>query len=83
MKQFENGILWYTKGQAQVDVFFPEDKIKCQYCPFCRSEVDLQRFWCRLNNQMIYNPMSLGVPEDCPIEFTGEIVGTKNKGGKQ
>lgn len=81
MSDFKDGVQWFTVGEAHFNVFFPEDKIRCQYCPFCRSESDLNRFWCRLTNSMIYNPY-LDPPDTCPIEFTGEIRGTKKKGAK-
>lgn len=80
--EFKNGVLWFTKGTANIQVNFPEDKVACQYCPFCRSENDLKRFWCRLTNTMIYNPFIPELPENCPVEFTGEIIGTKPKNAK-
>ena len=68
MAKFDKGVLWFTSGIAKVPIHFPEAEIKCQYCPFCRSESELQRYWCRLTNDMIYNP-SAGILESCPIEF--------------
>ena len=80
--EFKNGVLWFTKGTANIQVNFPEDKVMCQYCPFCRSENDLKRFWCRLTNTMIYNPFIPELPENCPVEFTGEIIGTPPENAK-
>lgn len=74
---FEGGIPYFTMGQAVIEIAFPKDIISCQYCPFCRSESDLKRYWCRLNNAMLYEPFSTGLPEGCPIEITGEIRGKK------
>lgn len=68
-RQFEEGIRFYTKGFALVEVFFPEDEVMCQYCLWCRSEGDLDRFWCRLSNEMIYNPFSRYRGERCPLVF--------------
>lgn len=75
----KNGVEWFLKATIQTDIFFPEGKLKCQYCPFCRSESDLKRFWCRINNTMIYNPFAEGLPENCPANITGEIIGQKEK----
>lgn len=72
MKTFESGVSFYTKGHARIEVAFPEDEIKCQYCMFCRTEKDLNRFWCRLTNEMIYNPFSYHLGEQCPIKFNEE-----------
>ena len=74
-EEFKSGVQWFTKGTATIPIFFPEDKVRCQYCPFCRAESDLKRYWCRLTNQMIYNPYVPELPDNCPVYFTGEIVG--------
>lgn len=71
MKSFKNGVSWYTRGTAIVDVHFPEDDVCCSWCPFCRAENDLGRFWCRLTNQMIYNPYTER-DDDCPIILENE-----------
>lgn len=73
---FPNGVSYYTKGNVLLVINFPENKVKCQYCPFCRSENELKRFWCRLTNQMIYNPFYAELPEFCPCEITGETEKT-------
>lgn len=70
-KSFENGVSFYTKGVASVVINFPEDEVRCQYCPFCRAENELKRFWCRLTNEMLINPFS-GTGNNCPIIFKGE-----------
>lgn len=65
---FKDGVRYYTTGKAIVPVHFPEDQVICRWCPFCRSEQDLNRYWCRLTNSMIYAPNECILP-DCPIEF--------------
>ena len=69
MGRFDKGISYYTKGKAVVEVSFPEDAVCCQYCRFCRTEPELKRFWCRLTNDMIYDPFSPYRSENCPIKF--------------
>lgn len=72
MKQeFESGVRYYTTGIAQVKINFPEGEVCCRWCPFCRSEESLKRYWCRLTNEMIYNPYA-GIGECCPVEFEGK-----------
>jgi len=78
-KDFSRGVTYFVKGIAHVAVSFPEGVIKCHYCPYCRPEKDLERFWCRLTNTMLYNPFVEGLPEGCPIEITGEVIGTPPK----
>lgn len=76
---FPQGVTYFTNGEIRLVVHFPENKVMCRYCPFCRSEGDLGRFWCRLNNNMIYNPNVPELPEHCLVEITGEITGTVPK----
>lgn len=78
-KQFEGGIPYFTMGRAVIDIAFPKDIVSCQYCPFCRSESDLNRYWCRLTNTMIYEPSLRELPECCPIELTGEVRGKRKE----
>lgn len=73
-KQFDKGVRFYTSGIASVSINFPEDDISCHWCPHCRSESDLLRHWCRLTNNMIYNPYVIGLPETCPIKFEKGVV---------
>lgn len=76
--EFPGGVRYYTAGVAHVPVFFPENRVICQYCPFCRSEKELERYWCRLNNEMLYNPFSR-IGGNCPIEFDKNNQEDKNE----
>lgn len=70
-KEFPQGVRFYTSGTARVRIHFPEQSVRCQYCPFCRSEKELERYWCRLTNEMLYDPFNL-IGGDCPIDFDKE-----------
>lgn len=74
VKQFENGIKFFTQGIAVIDVHFPEAEVRCHFCPFCRSEENLERYWCRLTNEMLYNPFSHQRGERCPLVFNVAAV---------
>lgn len=71
-KNFENGVSFYTTGTAKINVHFPENDVRCKWCPFCRAEENPGRYWCRLTNDMIYNPNYAGLPEFCPITINKE-----------
>lgn len=71
-KSFDKGVSYYTHGTATIDIYFPENDVRCVWCPFCRSESDLGRFWCRLVNRMVYNPNYAELPEFCPIKINKE-----------
>lgn len=70
--RFDKGILYYTKGTAHIDVFFPEDEVKCKYCPFLRFIDGVGQYRCRLTEKIIFSPEIIGV--DCPIKFEGEVL---------
>ena len=72
MGKFDNGVSYYTDGFAIIPVHFPEDEVKCKWCPFCRAESELGRYWCRLVNRQVYEPKMDGLPEFCPIQFPTE-----------
>lgn len=69
--RFDKGILFYTKGTAYIDVFFPEDEVKCKYCPFLRYIEGLGQFRCKFNDSVIYSVEHIGA--DCPVVFDGEV----------
>lgn len=71
-KSFENGVSFYTEAKAEISIFFPENDVRCCWCPKCRSEESLGRFWCRETNRMIYNPYFAGLPEFCPFTIIKE-----------
>ena len=68
MKRFDSGVSWYSKGKATINISFPEGDTCCKWCPYCRSESDLGRFWCRLTNEMLFG-VEYTLGNKCPIEF--------------
>ena len=67
----KSGVDFYTKGIAEVSVYFPEDKIACQWCPYCRNEDSLKRWKCLLTGEYIVYPFT-GIGNRCPIIFPDE-----------
>ena len=55
MAKFDGGIKFYTTGKAEVTVHFPENEVKCQYCPFVKWNNELHRGLCIITNRMIYS----------------------------
>ena len=66
-KSFEKGVSFYTHGTATIDIYFPENDVRCKWCDFCYPESDMGRFRCRLTNHTVYNPNYAELPEFCPI----------------
>ncbi len=57
-KEFPEGVRKYSKGIANVEIFFPDGREVCKYCDFCYSEDSLERYRCRLTQtrRIIPNP---------------------------
>lgn len=68
MKEFEGGVDRYTVGTLACKIGFPFDRVRCQYCPFCRSEHDYNRFRCLVTNEILLDVFHT-IGYDCPIEF--------------
>lgn len=67
-KTFDNGVSYYVSGTTHVNIHFPEGDIVCKWCPFCRCESELGRYWCRLTNDMLYS-VNTHIGDNCPIKF--------------
>ena len=67
MKQFLNGVSYYTK--ATVEVGFPEDDVCCHWCPFLSHDYKLDRERCNKTGEVLVAPKhSIGF--NCPLKFT-------------
>ena len=62
MNGFRSGVSYYTK--ANVDVFFPENRIACMYCPMLETYARNQ---CRRTGEYLVDTRSIGY--DCPLRF--------------
>ena len=73
-------ISYYTIGHlGKLEICFPEDKVCCKNCE--RAYPDgMNRMKCDMLRRLVFEPLML--MDDCPIEFTGEIRGTK-EGAKE
>jgi hypothetical protein len=56
---FENGVSYYTKGKATIEIGFPENQIKCQYCRFIRYSDGLKRYSCRLTEEYLLTHLAI------------------------
>jgi hypothetical protein len=72
MKDFRNGVRYYTKATAEIG--FPEDRVCCDYCPMLETYARKQ---CRRTGEYLMDTR-VTVGYYCPLEFNGE-VDTKNE----
>lgn len=64
-KRFDNGVQYYTKGKCEVEVFFPEDDIKCHWCPFLKHYDGMNRDKCSLTDEILISTEIIGYR--CPL----------------
>ena len=57
-----NSCLWYTEAQAKI--FFPENKVCCEFCPIMETYARKQ---CRLTGEYLADTRSIGYM--CPLKF--------------
>ena len=69
MKNFESGIRFYTDLKGKITVHFPEDRVVCQYCPYCRNEDSLKRWKCLITGEYLLYPFDC-LGNRCPLTDT-------------
>ena len=67
----KDGIGFYTKATATIDIHFPEDKTVCQYCPYCRNEDSLKRWKCLITSEFLLYPFHT-IGNACPFVIEKE-----------
>ena len=70
MKEFRNGVSFYTTGYAIIPVKWSENDVCCHWCKFIRKSYGLDRKECMLTDSIIYNEAM--ICPDCPIQFEEE-----------
>ena len=65
MSRFDNGVTKYTVCNLDINIYFPEDEVKCKWCPFLTHYDGLSRDKCNLTNEIIYTREFTGLR--CPL----------------
>lgn len=66
MKNFDNGVSYYTHGK--VDISFPEDDVCCYWCHLMGIELKTDRAYCKRTGEYLLAPRHT-IGYDCPINF--------------
>ena len=69
MKEFINGVRFYTKATAEVS--FPEEDVCCYRCPLMTVDYGSKRERCSRTGELLVNP-KYDIGYDCPLKFTKE-----------
>ena len=68
MKEFRNGVSYYTRASVQVG--FPEDDVCCHWCPILTRDPNL-RDVCGKTGEILLAPKhTIGM--NCPLKFETE-----------
>lgn len=67
-----NGVSYYTKAYGTVCVYFPEDRVTCQWCLYVRNEDSLKRHRCLLTGEYLVYPFTERGNECPPVIEEGE-----------
>lgn len=65
MKQFLNGVSYYTK--ATVEIGFPEDDVCCHWCPLMTRDPNLRDI-CGKTGEILQAPKHI-IGFECPLRF--------------
>ena len=71
MGRFDKGVTSYTFAEVNVLVCFPEDDVKCQWCPFLKHYDTINRDRCELTNEILYSREIIGYK--CPLTILNEV----------
>lgn len=71
MGKFDKGVSSYTFAQCDIQVAFPEDEVKCQWCPFIIHYDSLNRDKCSLTNEILFSREIVG--HKCPLTIINTV----------
>ena len=70
MGKYDNGISSYTEMNLDISVYFPEDEVKCKWCPFMRSDrMDRER--CFITEEVLISRELIG--RNCPLRLINKV----------
>ena len=71
MGRFDRGVTSYTFAEATIQVAFPEDDVKCKWCPFIRHYDGLNRDNCSLTHDILFSTELIG--QRCPLTVINNV----------
>ena len=71
MGRFDKGVTSYTFAECTIEVAFPEDEVKCKWCPFVRHYDGLNRDRCTLSEEILVSLELIG--RRCPLTILNNV----------
>lgn len=69
-KRFDNGVSYFTVAECDIQVNFPEDDVKCHWCPFLKHYDGMNRDKCSLTDEILISTEIIG--QRCPLTILTE-----------
>ena len=64
-RRFDTGVKYYTVGECEIQVNFPEDDVRCHWCPFLKHYDSMDRNKCSLTDEILISTEIIG--QRCPL----------------
>ena len=71
MGRFDRGVTSYTFAETTIQIAFPEDEVKCKWCPFLKHYDSLNRDKCGLTEKILYSTEIIG--RDCQLTVINQV----------
>ena len=71
MAKFDKGVSYYTFADLSMQISFPEEEVKCKWCPFLRHYDSIDRDKCGITEDILYSRDLRGV--HCPLVIINEV----------
>ena len=71
MGRFDKGVTSYTFATTEIQVAFPEDEVKCQWCPFLKHYDSINRDRCELTDEILFSRELIG--QRCPLTIINQV----------
>lgn len=69
--RFDKGVTYYTVANLDWNVFFPEDEVKCRWCPFLKHYDGMDRDKCGLTEEILVSKEIIG--RMCPLVIINDV----------
>ena len=71
MGRFDKGVTSYTFAECTISVSFPEDEVKCKWCPFLKHYDSIDRDKCSLTDDILFSREIIG--HNCPLTILNTV----------
>ena len=69
--KFDRGVTRYTMCNLDINIPFPEDEVKCRWCPFIKHYDNIDRDRCSLTDEILYTREFTGLK--CPLTIINDV----------